>query len=811
MKTRTFIIIAMTVYACLSCLTTWANGVPTNFPGITVTTLDTNKVDDGYIFLAIASETTNVGYYVMILDNTGAPVDGDKYKELSDLYSYDFKQHPNGLLSYAHHIHHHTYTGGGDAKQEIVDEDLAAVETVQMGNGYIAEAHDFQILPNNHILLFGYYLSEVDMSQIVDSAHPAALVSGGVVQELDAQRNVVFQWRTWDHFDFDTYPFNASRSRGSHVSAFHLNTINQDPDGHIILGTPSEVRKINRQTGEIMWTLGGNFNEYTPVGTNANLSHFGGHATYRLANGNFLMYDNGNRQGTVSSKIHEYTLDEVNKTATHVWSWEPTNSIPAWHRGNAQRLPNGNTFIGWGGARGEHIPACTEVDADGNVVFELFFDDMSPENQPESYRAFRFPYPVADQAVESLQSEVWLDFPIVFTNTGVSIEIDSYTGSGYNEITVVNEPFAPVNPSFTNSQAPRTLPVRLIVDELNIGGITAEISFDALHFGFTDPGSLKVYHRPSPGTGLFTRLDTTYNIVTKLIQAPMTDFGEFVFCYADVPDVAYAPFLNQPENYRGVQTHAVIAPRKAESNTVYTVNQELPILLSWSPQGLARWQFMQVATDPGFSNLVEDLSWETDGYYVWNDAASNTTYHWRARINNTDGDGPWSTGVFATVPPSLYLATPAGGEYWQRGLEYWIRWEDNIAEDVVIELLRDGVLVEEIATAPSTGAYEWEVGFHLGGGDDYTIRIRSATDGTLVSESAQAFSIDVPRISAFQLETNGDMVLEWSGSTEEMFIESVDAYPTSTWSTVGGPTLGPTWTNVAPFSMDAGLLRLRVK
>ena len=47
----------------------------------------------------------------------------------------------------------------------------------------------------------------------------------------------------------------------------------------------------------------------------------------------------------------------------------PTNYY-AWHYGSAQRLPNGNTFIGWGGANimpgiggvtNQWIPACTEV------------------------------------------------------------------------------------------------------------------------------------------------------------------------------------------------------------------------------------------------------------------------------------------------------------------------------------------------------------------------------------------------------------------------------------------------------------------
>jgi hypothetical protein len=77
-----------------------------------------------------------------------------------------------------------------------------------------------------------------------------------------------------------------------------VNNINLDIDGHIIAGTPDEIRKINRQTGDVMWTLGGGANEFTFV--DGDVSHFGGHGTYRLKNGNFLMYNNA--VGTTTSR-----------------------------------------------------------------------------------------------------------------------------------------------------------------------------------------------------------------------------------------------------------------------------------------------------------------------------------------------------------------------------------------------------------------------------------------------------------------------------------------------------------------------------
>ncbi|MEE8307831.1 MAG: aryl-sulfate sulfotransferase, partial [Gammaproteobacteria bacterium] len=686
---------------------------------------DANAIADGYIFLSVSTDVAGVGYYVMILDNDGTVFWS---KELPDDYSYDFKVLPNGHLHYAQFIHHHTYTGGGDAVHIILDENFNEVETIEAGNGYVAEAHDFQMLPNGYALLIGYYMSEVDMSQIVNGGHPAALVSGAIVQELDSQRNVVFQWRTWDNYAFEDYSF-GSGSTGKTVSAFNFNTINQDHDGQLFT---SGIRKINRQTGEIIYNLGGGDNEFTFAGADANVGHFTGHGFHRIENGNVLNYDNGPQPGG-TSRAHEYALDEENKIATHVWTYTPVPDIGAWHRGNAKRLPNGNTFIGWGGASGDPIPTCTEVTPDGNVVFEVYFDDPNVE----SYRAFRFPYPPQSQAIEYTVYELATGNDYDFGDTGVNIDVIS-GGGGYNEVAATREPYAPVYPVF-NGKAPRVLPVRVKLEEYEITSMTAYLSFDATgpnSFDFIDnpcfgePCDLTIYFR-MPGQSLFIPLATDYNPVKEQLRATMTQFGEFIFCYDDIEDVNNAPMLIEPESDRGVQEYMVIARPLADPCVVYTVNQELPISLSWTPKGFAQWHHLQVATDADFTALVVNSSRMTEARYTWSSANPNTTYYWQAYITNNGGNSAWSTGSFATVPPMVEVTAPNGGENWQRGQDYFIKWNDNIAEDVVIELYKDDTLVETLGTVPSDRAHEWEVGLALEPGCDYSIKVKSSTNGAL--------------------------------------------------------------------------------
>ena len=310
-------------------------------------------------------------------------------RETTDDEIYDFKVLPNGQLHYAAVTAPHGWTDGGDVRHEILDENYNPKETITGGNGYVADGHDFQMLPNGNVLQVCYYLSEVDMSRIVAGGNPAALVSGAVIQELDVNRNVIFQWRTWDH-----YPFAGNvTGTGAVIDAFHVNTLFQDADGNIIFGTPEWVKKLNRQTGDIIWHLGGTENQFTFAGGGA-AGDFGGHGMNLLPNGHYLIYDNGT--GGTPSKAHEYTLDQATKVATRVWTYASSPAIQAAQGGSAQRLATGNTFIGWGIASGATTPACTEVNAAGQKVFDLSF--INP--QVESYRAFRFPWPPSGQKIE---------------------------------------------------------------------------------------------------------------------------------------------------------------------------------------------------------------------------------------------------------------------------------------------------------------------------------------------------------------------------------------------------------------------------
>ena len=270
-----------------------------------------------------------------------------------------------------------TYYDRSVGKFRELDQTYATVGFYDAVNHW-TNHHDFQLLPNGHQLYLIYDPRTIDMSQVVPGGKPAATVYGLIVQELDTNRRVVFEWRSWDHMDLTDSNQDLTTQV---IDLIHANAIGLDFDGNLLISSRhlDEVTKINRQTGAIIWRWGGKRNQFTFIGDNRRFSHL--HDIRLLPNGHYTLYDNGNGLTPEYSRALEYVLDQTNKTATLVWEYRNTPDVFAWGMGNVQRLPNGNTMIGWGAT----VPTLTEVTPDGRKAFELTMDTMH-----QSYRAFRF-------------------------------------------------------------------------------------------------------------------------------------------------------------------------------------------------------------------------------------------------------------------------------------------------------------------------------------------------------------------------------------------------------------------------------------
>ncbi len=345
--------------------------VPSDFPPITVS-VPANHTDDGYLFLASLNfvDPAAATPYLLILDNSGQPV--YYQRRTAGSWDLDFKKQGNGLL---------TYFDNSLGYFQAMDPSYTVVGSYAAGNGYTTDGHELQLLSNGHALVLGDDPETVDMSTIVPGGNPAATVIGIIVQELDTAKNVVFQWRSWDHFQITDTNQDLTAATIDYV---HANAIEPDADGNLLVSERhmDEVTKIDRQSGAIIWRLGGKNNQFNFTNDPGEFSMQ--HDIRRLPNGDITLFDNRVNRTPSYSRGVEYQLDEVNKTATLVWYFRNTPDTYSYAMGRVQRLPNGNTLLGWGTALN---PSVTEVLPNGTKAFEMTIGGLQA-----SYRVFRYPW-----------------------------------------------------------------------------------------------------------------------------------------------------------------------------------------------------------------------------------------------------------------------------------------------------------------------------------------------------------------------------------------------------------------------------------
>lgn len=345
---------------------TFPNGVsvPSDYPQVKI--LTKNKPDSGYIFI----NNWNGTPYIAILDNNGAPV---FYRKMP-ANARDFKIQKNGMLSYRL----------ADPYFRFYEMDSSYVVTREIvaGTGYGTDEHELQILPNGNAVLIALDYKTVDMSKLATGGNTAATVIGNTIQEVTPLGQVVFQWRSWDHYDIvDAVHENL---KGSTVDYVHMNAITIDSDSNVVVSSRhlSEMTKINRKTGATMWHFGGVHNQFKFINDPDSGTSYQ-HDVRALGNGHYTMMDNGNYHLPKSySRAVEYALNTDSMTATLVWQYRHSPDYYTWWMGNVQRLPSGNTLIDWADAS---LPKVTEVTPAGVKLFELDF--VNPAN---CYRAFRF-------------------------------------------------------------------------------------------------------------------------------------------------------------------------------------------------------------------------------------------------------------------------------------------------------------------------------------------------------------------------------------------------------------------------------------
>lgn len=341
--------------------------LPDNYPVYNISV--SNSPDEGYLFLTSCPTGKLFPGYMMILDNYGTPV----YYRYMTKRAGDLMLQRNGLLSFKNVV------VGRNLKHYIMDSSFVVIDSVWM-NDYILDGHDFTVLESGNFLMFGKNARNLDMTAY--GGVEEATVIGCIIRELDRDRNTVFEWNTWDHFEITDSYNDLTKSS---VDLIHPNSLDADQDGNILLISRglNEVTKINRENGDIIWRLGGKNNQFAFMDSSQMFSM--PHDFRPLENGHYTIFDNGNNRTLPYSRAVEYVIGEEKMTIEMVWEYDADMKVFGPTNGSTRRLPSGNTIIGYGGKSSS--PAIIEVHPDGSKALQLdFSDDLS------TAKVFKFPW-----------------------------------------------------------------------------------------------------------------------------------------------------------------------------------------------------------------------------------------------------------------------------------------------------------------------------------------------------------------------------------------------------------------------------------
>lgn len=327
--------------------------LPSDFPTIAITNF---VAADPSMGILMAFDTrTDSGNFIAICDQNGVPF---LYRR-TETGSLNFVLQTNGLFSYtiAGKVNEVGLASGVHVLLDPYFNEITRVGAVGLNH---TDDHDVLMTDQGTYLTLAYPWIYRDYKGV------STLFEDTAVQEVDFTGKVLLLWNSWGSIPYEesTFPNKTDYAHG--------NSLFIDTDENILVSLRgvSQIVKLDRKRGNVLWKLGGQSSDFQFVNDPFH-GTCGQHAAVRLPNGHLLVFDNRNfcltPDATPQSRVVEYALDEVLKKATLIWSY----SRPGFYtrsQGNSQRLDSGNTVICWGS--GPPVYA-SEVTAEGKLVQDI--------------------------------------------------------------------------------------------------------------------------------------------------------------------------------------------------------------------------------------------------------------------------------------------------------------------------------------------------------------------------------------------------------------------------------------------------------
>jgi outer membrane protein assembly factor BamB len=274
----------------------------------------------------------------------------------------------------------------------IYNDRYRQIAEVRAGNGYLTDFHEFLITPWNTALILADTFGTANLTSMGGPADQK--VFDGIVQEIDIRTGkVLFQWNSADHVPYRDSHEPLPGSAAMPWDWFHINAVHLDTDGNLLINSRYTwtTYKVNRDTGKIIWELGGKQSTFKLAAAPGQVLDSAGeifafqHDPEAIGNGEYTFFDDesdGSATLLPHSRVVTVELDLATRVATLVKSVDQPEGLVAPAEGNAQTTRNGDLFVGWG-----ELPYISEFSPSGRLLFNA----QLPAGV-STYRAYRLPW-----------------------------------------------------------------------------------------------------------------------------------------------------------------------------------------------------------------------------------------------------------------------------------------------------------------------------------------------------------------------------------------------------------------------------------
>lgn len=367
---------------------------------------ENNGAEDGYYYFTYDS-------YIVKLNTDGEVV---YYKDVGKAFDFKLNKTEDGDIYYSYLVQNNAqeYVEGigykttkaviMDEQYNVVDEVESLVPTDQI-DATPLESHELVVQDLHHYIISSYYPKEVNnIPSDIDQNKFGSRVIASTLQEIK-DGEVLWQWQSTDYpelYELSTEHNDFTNEHVNYADYVHFNSLAIDPeDNNLIISARNmnNIIKLNRETGDIMWVLGGKGDQF---GLAEEQKFSRQHKLSFLSDGTILLFNNGNvlpkapypvvpddsplHDKKEETSIMKIKIDEENKEILDYEKY-PTGEFSG-TRGSVQMVNEEQNIvlIGWGSGENNDATFTEKNLSTGEELFVFY-----PKDEEDiSYRAYKF-------------------------------------------------------------------------------------------------------------------------------------------------------------------------------------------------------------------------------------------------------------------------------------------------------------------------------------------------------------------------------------------------------------------------------------